>query len=82
MSSSEDEQVRRPGRSTDASRVHSMSASDHGDTPNAPNGDVESPLESADDRLNGDHEDDDADLFGSGSERELDEYDFSVLRFY
>jgi RNA polymerase-associated protein LEO1 len=81
MSSSEEEQVRRPGRSTDASRVHSESPSDHDDTPNAPNGNAESPLGSDPNRLNGDHgDDDDDDLFGSGSEGELNEYGSVFLR--
>lgn len=63
MSSSEDEAVRRPGRSTDASRVHSADVSDH----------AESLVGSDADQLNGHHDDDDADLFGSGSDGDLDE---------
>jgi hypothetical protein len=70
MSSSEDEDVRGPGRSADASRIHSAGASepDH-----SPNGDAESPLGSDADQLNGHHDNDDADLFGSGSEGDLEE---------
>ncbi|KAL1967545.1 hypothetical protein VTN77DRAFT_3060 [Rasamsonia byssochlamydoides] len=73
MSSSEEEDIRRPGRSTDASRAHSLSDSEYGDTPNAPSGGAESPVGSDADRMNGDHDDDDADLFGDGSEGGLDE---------
>lgn len=64
MSSSDEEVVRRPGRSTDASRVQSPSASERSASPN---GRAESPLGS--DKLNAD---DDADLFGSDGD--LEEY--------
>jgi hypothetical protein len=63
MSSSEEETVRHPGRSTDASRVHSVDASEH----------AESLVDSDADQLNGHHDDDDADLFGSGSDGDLEE---------
>lgn len=63
MSSSDEEVVRRPGRSTDASRVQSPSASER-----SANGHAESPLGS--DRLN---DDDDADLFGSDGDGDLEE---------
>ncbi|RWQ99674.1 Leo1-like protein-domain-containing protein [Paecilomyces variotii] len=62
MSSSDEEVVRRPGRSTDASRVQSPSASERSASPN---GRAESPLGS--DKLNAD---DDADLFGSDGDLE------------
>lgn len=62
MSSSDEEIVRRPGRS---GRVQSPAVSEHSNTPAADNMDLDQP--------NGD-DDDDADLFGSdGDEGGLEE---------
>lgn len=67
MSDSEEDIVRHPGRTTEASHVHSPSESERGNTPEAVNGGAGSPLGSDAGQLNGDNDDD---LFGSASEPE------------
>lgn len=64
MSSSEEDEVRRPGRSTDASRHQTLSPSLQDDHSDGMNGDVHTPL--SDRELNNADEEDD--LFGSEGE--------------
>lgn len=67
MSSSEEDQVRRPGRSTDASRHQTLSPSAKEDESDGANGDVRTPL--SENALNDDADEAD-DLFGSDGEGE------------
>lgn len=73
MSSSDEDEVRRPGRSSGASGRQSPTDNDHNDLPqnDSPNGmNMEN--------MNG-QEDDDADLFGSdGPDGELDSTEYGI----
>jgi RNA polymerase-associated protein LEO1 len=68
--SSEEDNIRRPRRGIDASHFHNRLASedsDASDASDASHRNAKSPADSDMGQINGD---DDADLFGSGSERE------------
>jgi RNA polymerase-associated protein LEO1 len=67
MSSSEEDDVRRSRRSDDASHGHSPYPSEEGHQSTLPNGSANSLRDSDGAELNSD---DDADLFGSGSDKE------------
>jgi hypothetical protein len=65
--SSEEDNIRRPRRGIDASHVHNQLASEDSDASDASHRNAKSLADSDMGQINGD---DDADLFGSGSERE------------